>query len=675
MNTSTRRLAEPLRVNEHHTLRNRIIMGSMHTGFEEHEQGAEHLAAFYRERARGGAALIITGGIAPNSEGAVVDDGATLEREDQLPWHRTVTAAVHEHGAKICMQILHTGRYALGRHPVAPSAIRAPINPATPRALSTAEVKQLVRDYARCAQLAQQAGYDGVEIMGSEGYLINQFLAPATNQREDEYGGSLDNRQRLAEEIVAAVRAACGEDFLIIYRISLLDLVENGNTWEENRLLAAKIEAAGADMFNTGIGWHEARIPTIATCVPRAAFARFTGCLKAVSGIPVIATNRINMPAVAEDILTEGLADAVCLARPFLADADWVNKAAAGQDVAINTCIGCNQACLDHIFVGKLTSCLVNPFACHELQLIQTPTATRKNLAVIGAGPAGMAFAKTAAERGHRVTVFDVQAEIDGQLNVAKRIPGKPEFNETLRYFRYELQRLGVDLCLNTRVGADEVAAFDEIVLASGIVPRLPEIPGIGHSKVLSYLDVLRDGKTVGARVAIIGAGGIGFDTAEFLAHSGEDSALSPPLFWQEWHIDPTLTQRGALQSGAGNKLPAAREIWLLQRKLGQPGARLGKTTGWIHRTRLKKQGVHMLGGVEYLYINDDGLHIRYDGHEQCLPVDNIIICAGQEPQRELWEALQAIGKPVHLIGGADVAAELDAKRAIKTGTELALSI
>ncbi len=674
MNPATRLLAQPLTIHNH-TLRNRVIMGSMHTGFEEHPEGAPHLAAFYAERAKGGVALIITGGIAPNADGAVVEEGAKLTDETEVAWHRTVTEATHEHGAKICLQILHTGRYAMSRVPVAPSAIQAPINPARPRALSTDEVKQTVQDYIRCAQLAQQAGYDGVEVMGSEGYLINQFIAPATNQRDDEYGGSLANRHRFALEIVEGIRQACGASFIIIFRISLLDLIENGSTWPENQQLAEALQQAGVSMFNTGIGWHEARIPTIATMVPRAAFAEFTGKLKAISKVPVIATNRINMPEVAEQILGDGLADMVCLARPFLADADWVNKAVAGEDKRINTCIACNQACLDHIFAGKLTSCLVNPFACHETQLIFQAATQHKNIAVVGAGPAGMAFAKTAAERGHHVTVFDAQNQIGGQLNIAKTIPGKPEFYETLRYFEQELAALNVRLQLGRTVTAADLAGFDEIVLASGIVPRQLAIPGIDHPKVLSYLDVLRERKPVGHSVAIIGAGGIGFDVAEFLSHSGQDSAESPELFQQEWQIDPSLMQAGALASPIP-KLPAsARQIWLLQRKDGMVGRNLGKTTGWIHRLTLKYKGVNMLGGVQYERIDDAGLHIRIGEATQVLPVDNVIICAGQEPNRSLLADCQALGKPVHVIGGADVATELDAKRAIAAGTKLALAL
>ncbi len=658
----------------HHTLRNRVIMGSMHTGFEEHEEGAAHLAAFYAERAKNGVAMIITGGIGPNAEGAVTEGGAKLTNAEEVAWHRIVTDAAHEHGAKICMQILHTGRYAISRHPVAPSAIQAPINPAKPRALSTEEVRQTVADYIACAKLAKEAGYDGVEVMGSEGYLINQFLAPCTNQRDDEYGGSAANRRRFAREIVAGIRAACGAEFLIVYRISLLDLVENGSTWDENVALAAEIEAAGADMFNTGIGWHEARIPTIATSVPRAAFAEFTGKLKQISGIPVIATNRINMPETAEAVLQQGLADAVCLARPFLADAAWVRKAAQGDDARINTCIACNQACLDHIFAGKLTSCLVNPFACHELQMpVQTASAA-KNIAVVGAGPAGMAFAHTAAGRGHKVTLFDAQPRIGGQLNVAKQIPGKPEFNETLRYFDQVLNDEGVVRELGKSVSAADLQGFDEIVLASGITPRQIDLPGSERAEVLSYLDVLRDKKPVGKRVAIIGAGGIGFDTAEYLSHEGEDSALSPELFRQEWQIDAEMAHRGALL-GEPQLRPSEREIWLLQRKEGMVGRNLGKTTGWIHRTVLKHKGVNMIGGVEYVKIDSDGLHIRRNGEAQVLPVDNVVICAGQEPNRSLQAECEALGKPVHIIGGADVAAELDAKRAIKAGTELGLVV
>ncbi|MBP7258271.1 MAG: NADPH-dependent 2,4-dienoyl-CoA reductase [Neisseria sp.] len=670
MRTLTSELVLP-----HHTLRNRVIMGSMHTGFEEHPEGAEHLAAFYAERAKNGVALIITGGIGPNEAGAVTDGGAKLTNAEEVAWHRIVTEAVHTHGAKICMQILHTGRYAMSREPVAPSAIQAPINPAKPRALSTEEVRQTVADYIACARLAKEAGYDGVEVMGSEGYLINQFLAPCTNTRDDEYGGSAENRRRFAREIVAGIRAACGDDFLMIYRISLLDLVENGSTWDENVALAAEIEAAGADMFNTGIGWHEARIPTIATSVPRAAFAEFTGKLKQISRIPVVATNRINMPQTAENILQQGLADAVCMARPFLADAAWVIKAEKGDDARINTCIACNQACLDHIFAGRLTSCLVNPFACHELQMPVHAAKKAKNIAVVGAGPAGMAFAHTAASRGHKVTLFDAQNQIGGQLNIAKQIPGKPEFAETLRYFDQVLDDVGVVRVLGKKVAAADLQGFDEIVLASGIVPRQIGLPGSERAEVLSYLDVLRDKKPVGRRVAIIGAGGIGFDTAEYLSQHGEDSALSPDLFREEWQIDASMARRGALLSNEPQLPPSEREIWLLQRKEGMVGRNLGKTTGWIHRTVLKYKGVNMLGGVEYLKIDSDGLHIRRNGAAEILPVDNVVICAGQEPNRALQAECEALGKPVHIIGGADVAAELDAKRAIKAGTELGLAV
>lgn len=671
---STALLHTPLPVSGH-VLRNRVIMGSMHTGFEEHPEGNQHLAAFYQARAKGGVGLIITGGISPNEDGVVTDGGAKLTNQEEVAWHQVVTQAVHEGGSKICLQILHTGRYAMTRQPVAPSAIQAPINQARPRALSLEEVKQTIQDYIECAKLAQQAGYDGVEVMGSEGYLINQFITKRTNQRDDEYGGSLENRHRFAEEIVAGIRAACGKDYIIIFRISVLDLVEEGSTWQENLELIKRIETAGASMFNTGIGWHEARIPTIATMVPRAAFREFTGKLKQASSLPVIATNRINMPDVAEQILQDGLADAVCLARPMLADAEWANKAAANRPESINTCIACNQACLDHIFAGKLTSCLVNPFACHELQLIQTPAKQPKNIAVIGAGPAGMACAKTAAERGHRVSLFDAQSEIGGQLNIAKTIPGKQEFHETIRYFQHELNHLNVDVRLNTKVAAEDLHGFDEIVLATGIHPRQIELEGIDHAKVLSYLDVLRERKPVGKSVAIIGSGGIGFDVGEFLSQNGDDSALSPELFQHEWQIDASLNHAGGLISPEPALEPSARDITICQRKPGVVGRNLGKTTGWIHRLTLKERGVNMLGGLEYVKIDDDGLHVKQAGEHKLLAVDNVIICAGQEPNRNLQDALLALGKPVHVIGGAEVAAELDAKRAILSGTKLALSL
>ncbi|MBP6116962.1 MAG: NADPH-dependent 2,4-dienoyl-CoA reductase [Neisseriaceae bacterium] len=664
-------LAQPITL-ANQVIRNRIIMGSMHTGLEEAPNGFERLAAFYGARAQGGVGLIITGGISPNDAGMTMPHAAKLSDASEVAQHQQVTAAVHQHGAKICMQLLHTGRYAMHPNAVAPSAIQAPINPVRPKALSTAEVKQTVQDYIHSATLAQQAGYDGVEVMGSEGYLINQFIAPATNERTDEYGGSLANRHRLAEEIVAGIRAACGPDFIIVFRISLLDLVPNGSTWAENEQLAEKIIAAGADVFNTGIGWHEARVPTIATMVPRAAFIDATAKLKAVSSIPVVATNRINMPDVAEAILGQGQADMVCLARPFLADANWANKAFAQQDSLINTCIACNQACLDHIFQGKATSCLVNPFACEETRLQLHPAEQKKTIAVVGAGPAGMAFAITAAERGHAVTLFDQQAQIGGQLNIAKTIPGKPEFNETLRYYDAMLKQHQVTVKLEHTVKPEDVQGFDEVVVATGIKPRSIELDGLPHPKVLSYLDVLQAKQPIGQRVAIIGTGGIGFDMAEYLSQNGADSALDKDLFLQEWAVDATLAAPGGLSSKP--KLPqSARDIWLLQRRSGSVGKTLGKTTGWIHRTTLKLRGVNMLSDVAYEKVDDAGLHIKVGEEAHVLPVDQVIVCAGQVPNQAFADALQH--PSVHVIGGAHDAKALDAKLAIRAGTKLALSI
>ncbi|MCP2231695.1 MULTISPECIES: FAD-dependent oxidoreductase [Erwinia] len=654
-------------------LKNRFLMGSMHTGLEEHPDGAARLAAFYAERARAGVALIVTGGIAPSPEGVVSRGASVLNDASQLPHHREVTDAVHQAGGKIAMQILHAGRYSYQPALVAPSALQAPINPFTPRALSHDDIVQLIADYARCARLAQQAGYDGVEIMASEGYLINQFLVARTNQRDDQWGGDEARRQRLALAILRAVRAAVGEAFIIIFRLSMLDLVEQGSTLEQTIRLAKAVEQAGATLINTGIGWHEARIPTIATSVPRAAFGWVTQTLKQHLRIPLITTNRINHPDVAQALLDEGCADMVSMARPFLADAEFVLKAQQGRSDEINTCIGCNQACLDQIFVGKLTSCLVNPRACHETELVMTPAQQIKRIAVVGAGPAGLAFAVNAAQRGHRVTLFDASPQVGGQFNIARQIPGKEEFSETLRYYRRQLALHHVVQRLDHPASADDLAGFDEVVLASGIVPRTPQIPGIDHPSVLSYLDVIRDKRPVGPRVAIIGAGGIGFDTAEYLAASGEQTALDIAAFCQQWGIDRSLQQPGGLTRPV---LPhSQRQIWLLQRKPGKPGAGLAKTTGWIHRASLQMHGVQMWGGVQYLRIDNDGLHILRDGEPQRLAVDNVVICAGQEPNRRLADALMAQGKQPHIIGGADVAEELDARRAIAQGTRLGLGI
>lgn len=656
-------------------LKNRVLMGSMHTGLEEYPDGAERLAAFYAERARHGVALIVTGGIAPVLSGVGMEGGATLNDASQLPHHRVITDAVHEEGGKIALQILHTGRYSYQPHLVAPSAIQAPINRFTPHELTHDEILQLIDDFARCAQLAREAGYDGVEVMGSEGYLINEFLTVRTNQRDDEWGGDYARRMRFAVEVVRAVRQRVGSDFIIIYRLSMLDLVENGGTFDETVQLAQAIEAAGATIINTGIGWHEARIPTIATPVPRGAFSWVTRKLKGHVTVPLVTTNRINDPQVADDILARGDADMVSMARPFLADAELLSKAQSGRADEINTCIGCNQACLDQIFVGKVTSCLVNPRACHETKMPIVPAEHKKSLAVVGAGPAGLAFAINAAARGHDVTLFDALAEIGGQFNIAKQIPGKEEFYETLRYYRRMIEVTGVTLKLNRFVTADDLQPFDEAILACGIEPRKPSIEGIDHPKVLTYLEVLRDKTPVGKRVAIIGCGGIGFDTAMYLSQPGDPSSQSIAEFCVEWGIDTSLQQPGGLRPEGPHLSRSPRQIVMLQRKASKPGQGLGKTTGWIHRATLLSRGVKMIPAVSYQKIDDDGLHVLINGEPQLLNVDHVVICAGQEPRRELAAPLRASGKTVHLIGGCDVAMELDARRAIAQGTKLALAV
>jgi len=656
------------------TLRNRTLMGSMHTGLEEVKNGFERMAAFYAERARGGVGLIVTGGFSPNLAGRVYHFGSQLSFSWQVRKHRLITEAVHGAGGKIALQILHTGRYAYHPLNVAPSRLRAPINRFTPRALTQWGIRKTIGDYVRCAHLAQKAGYDGVEIMGSEGYLINQFIAQQTNQRTDQWGGSFENRIRFAVDTVRATRDKVGPNFIIIFRLSMLDLVEGGSTWDEVVQLAKAIEAAGATLINTGIGWHEARIPTIATMVPRAAFAWVTRRLKGAVNIPLITTNRINTPEVAEDVLAAGCADMVSMARPFLADADFVNKAAASKGDEINTCIACNQACLDHIFNGQLSTCLVNPRACHETELIIEKAALRKKVAVVGAGPAGMACATTAAERGHQVTLFEAADRIGGQFNIAKKIPGKEDFAETLRYFGRRIETAGVTLKLNQRVDAEllTTGGFDHVVLATGISPRQLSIPGIDSGKVANYVDIVEGRKLAGQSVAIIGAGGIGFDVGEFLTHTHDDRTEAE-RFNDEWGIDPSYAHRGGLKPPIDDAAP--RKVFLLQRKSSKVGDGLAKTTGWIRRTLLKKRGVQMIGGVNYQRIDDAGLHITVDGQERTLPVDTVVVCAGQESRRELLAPLQTAGIPVTLIGGADVAAELDAKRAIDQGTRVAAAL
>ncbi|MEV6720213.1 NADPH-dependent 2,4-dienoyl-CoA reductase [Streptomyces xanthochromogenes] len=657
------------------SLPNRVLMGSMHVGLEEAENGFERMAAFYAERARGGVGLMVTGGIAPNDAGRPYPGGARLTTEAEAAQHRVVTEAVHREGGRIAMQILHFGRYAYHEDLVAPSALQAPISPFVPNALSDEEVEGTVEDFVRAAHLAKSAGYDGVEIMGSEGYLINEFIAGATNHRTDRWGGSYENRMRFPVEIVRRTRERLGPDFIIIYRLSMLDLVPGGSTFDEVTTLAQAIEAAGATIINTGIGWHEARIPTIATSVPRGAYTWVTKKLMGSVSIPLITSNRINTPEVAEQLLAEGRADMVSMARPFLADPEFVAKASAGRPETINTCIGCNQACLDHTFSGRITSCLVNPRACHETELVLSPTRLSKRLAVVGAGPAGLAFAVSAAGRGHAVTLFDAADRIGGQLNIAKRVPGKEEFDETLRYYRTQLELLGVQVELNTRASAADLIAggWDEIVIATGVTPRIPEIPGSDHPSVVTYLDVLRDGAPVGERVAVVGAGGIGFDVAEFLTDGGDAASLDAETYFRQWGVDTTYGERGGLRTAERPKPP--RQVHLLQRKSSKVGAGLGKTTGWIHRTELKHRGVTMVPGVRYDHIDDAGLHITVDGTSTVLPVDTIVLCTGQEPRRGLYEELSAAGATVHLIGGADVAAELDAKRAIDQGTRLAATL
>ena len=657
-------------------LKNRIMMGSMHTGLEEAENGHIRMAAYFAERARGGVALIITGGFGPNSEGGTHEGTKRLVSEQDVQEHQIITQAVHDADSKICLQILHTGRYGMGDRCVGPSPIKSPISFFTPKELDNDGIHKQIDDFVFTALKAKEAGYDGVEIMGSEGYFISQFIARQANKREDEWGATYENRIRLPIEIIRRVREAVGDEFIIIYRLSMLDLVEGGSTLDEAIQLGLEVETAGANIINTGIGWHEARIPTIATKVPRAAFTWVTAKFKEVLNIPLITSNRINTPEVGESVLARGDADIISMARPFLADPEFVNKAEEGRSDEINTCIGCNQACLDHVFSMKMTSCLVNPRACHETEINIIPATTLKTLAVVGAGPAGLAFAVNAAARGHSVTLFDASDKIGGQFNIAKQVPGKEEFYETIRYFERQIELHNITLKLNTRVSVEQlnISNFDEVIIATGITPRTPPIAGIDHPKVLNYLDVLRDKKPVGKSVAVIGAGGIGFDVSEYLMQPSDQksASLDIPIFMAQWGVDMTLTARGGV-AGVKKQLHApAREVYLLQRKADKIGAHLGKTTGWIHRTGLKDHGVKMLNSCEYIKIDADGLHIKRNNEVQVLAVDNIVVCAGQDPLKELSEGLN---KPFHLIGGADVAAELDAKRAIHQGTVLASTI
>ena len=659
-------------------LRNRVMMGSMHTGLEDRFYHYGKLAAFYRERARGGVGLIVTGGISPNRSGWLLPFGGTLNFKGDVLNHRRVTKAVHEEGGKILMQILHAGRYGYQPLVVSASDKKSPISPFKPRALTEAGIEATIRDYARCAKLARDAGYDGVEVMGSEGYLLNQFLCARTNLRTDRWGGSIENRMRLSVEIVKRIRAEVGPNFIIMYRHSLLDLVEGGNTWEDVVAVAKALQHAGVTILNSGYGWHEARVPTIVTSVPRAAFAGLAGRLRREVTIPVVASNRINMPNEAEDILRRGDADMISMARPFLADADFVNKAAQGRADEINTCIGCNQACLDHTFSNKRASCLVNPRACHETELVYVPAQKKRRVAVVGAGPAGLSAATVAAECGHDVTLFDGNEQIGGQFRIAMQVPGKEEFRETIRYFERKLETTGVKLRLGVRVSREQLIqdGYDEVVVATGIKVRRPPIEGIDHPKVLSYVDVLQNKAPVGKRVAIIGAGGIGFDMGEYLLHdSRHPLPLALDVWAREWGVDLQGNTAGGLTPA--EQPEPVRQLYLLQRKTSKPGAGLGKTSGWVHRAVLARNGVVMLSGVQYDRFDDQGLHITVGGEQRLLSVDNVVVCAGQDSLNELMPSEEEIkGHPgwprFHKIGGAALAAELDAKRAIREGAELA---
>ena len=674
MSHSYSSLFQPLELG-HTTIKNRILMGSMHTGLEDKRSDYPKLAAYFAERAAGGAGLMVTGGICPNIRGWLGPFSGTMSHRWHVGRHKLVTNAVHAEDGKICMQILHAGRY--GYHPlvVSSTARQSPISPFKPKQLTSAGIESQIKAFARCASLARDAGYDGVEVMGSEGYLINQFLSERVNTRSDEWGGDVARRMRLAEAIVSRVREAVGPDFILIYRLSMLELVEQGSDWASIVKQAKAVEAAGATIITTGIGWHEARIPTIAAMVPRGAFATVTGQLRSEVSLPVVATNRINTVDVAEQIIADGDADMVSMARPFLADAHFPIKAMEGRSDEINVCIACNQACLDHVFDKKRASCLVNPRACYETELVIEPTKQAKSVCVIGAGPAGLAAATTAAQRGHKVTLIDSASEIGGQFNMAKQVPGKEEFNETLRYFARQIELTGVELQLNRRVeSAEELSDYDDVILATGVTPRTPGIEGIKHDKVLSYVDVLRGNANVGARVAIIGAGGIGFDIAEYLTHDGGDASINPQSFMKEWGIDSSFQSAGGVSDFNPQHEPA-REVTLLQRKTTKVGKNLGKSTGWIHRRALNMRGVEMLAGCSYEKIDDAGLHIKIDDESRVLDVDHVIVCAGQVSLRELLQPLEQMDINVHLIGGADVAAELDAKRAIGQGTRVAAAL